>query len=275
MDKYFGLETFLRVEKDRTKSSGDIAVVVAHWTLSSKGLLCVGQGETFKTGEKRSELLPEGWNSEGTVYTLRYTNNQDSQFLLKVITVDNMLIMSILALKSETTSDLTVVPSDYINIEGEETFTKLDDLVEKINKDLLEKVVSSDPKAKKNNSESGTKENKSQGAADPLLEGGGRGGRVNPGRPDWGGVGAPPLGSSDLDPIGGIMGGGMLMDPRQGGRMGQPLHPRFDPVGPGMGGMGPLGGGMGGGIGPMGGGMGGGRNFGDAMRPPGWDNMFM
>ena len=78
------------------------------------------------------------------------------------------------------------------------------------------------------------------------------------------------------------MGGGMLMDPRQGGRMGQPLHPRFDPVGPGMGGMGPMGGGvgpLGGGMGGIGGGMGGGRgggrNFGDAMRPPGWDNMFM
>ena len=74
---------------------------------------------------------------------------------------------------------------------------------------------------------------------------------MNPGMSDWGGVGAPPLGSSDLDPLGGILGGGMIMDPRQGDRMGQPVHPRFDQVGPGMGGIGPLGRGMEGGMVPL------------------------
>ena len=85
------------------------------------------------------------------------------------------------------------------------------------------------------------------------------------------------------------MGGGMLMDPRGSGRAGQP---RFDPVGPGMPGMPGFGGEMGsmGGLGGMGGmggvgGMpgrgglggrrGGGRNYGDAMQPPNWDNMYM
>jgi len=288
MEEHFGLETFLRVEKERTNSCEDVAVVVAHWVISSNNLLCVGHGEMFKTGEKKSELMPEGWNREGTVYTLRYINTQDNQFLFKVIKVDNMLIMSILALKTESSSDLTIIPADYINVEKEVTFTKLDELIGKIRKELVEKVVQPKSESKKNNSSEGEKDSKTPGK-DPLLEGGGRGGRVNPGMPDWGGVGAPPLGSSDLDPLGGIMGGGMIMDPRQGGRMGQPVHPRFDPVGPGMGGIGPLGGGMGGGAGPFGGGMGGngggmgggiggggrGRNFGDAMRPPGWDNMFM
>jgi len=280
MKEYFGLETFLRVEKERANSSEEVAVVVAHWVLSSHGLLCVGHGEVFKTEEKKSELLPEGWNREGSVFTLRYLNTQDNQFLFKVIKVDNMLIMSILALKTEGSYDLTITPADYINVEGEVTFTKLDELIDKMKKELAQKVVKHKSESKKNDPSAGVKESKTPGQ-DPLLEGG-RGGRVNPGMPDWGGVGAPPLGSSDLDPMGGIMGGGMLMDPRQGGRMGQPLHPRFDPVGPGMGGMGPMGGGvgpLGGGMGGIGGGMGGGRgggrNFGDAMRPPGWDNMFM
>jgi len=285
MEEYFGLETFLRVEKERLTSISDVAVVVTHWVLSSRGLLCVGEGEVFKHDDKKSELLPEGWNREGTVYTLRYINSQSQQVLFKVITVDNMLIMSILELKSEKTSDLTIIPAEYIKLDGEVTFSKLDELVEKLKKELIDKVVKSKDKPDKNLSPGEGNDKKVPGD-DPLLAGGRREGRVNPGMPDWGGVGAPPLGSSDLDPLGGIMGGGMLMDPRQGGRMGQPLHPRFDPVGPGMGGMGPgggmggigpMGGGMGG-IGPMGGGMGGGgrgRNFGDAMRPPGWDNMFM
>jgi hypothetical protein len=53
--------------------------------------------------------------------------------------------------------------------------------------------------------------------------------------PDWSGHPAPPIGSSDLDPLGRMGGGGMLMDPR-GGRH-RDIEPRWDPVGP----MGPLG----------------------------------
>ena len=70
----------------------------------------------------------------------------------------------------------------------------------------------------------------------------------------------------------------MLADPfapRRGG--GGFPGPRFDPPGPGFPGAGPSFPGMGGrgGRGGRGGGFGGGRNFGDEMPPPDFDNMFM
>ena len=58
---------------------------------------------------------------------------------------------------------------------------------------------------------------------------------IDPRMPDWSGHPAPPLGSSDLDPLGRFGGGGMLMDPQAGRH--RDIEPRWDPVGP----MGPLG----------------------------------
>ena len=207
---------------------------------------------------------------------------------MQVITADSILIMSLLAVKTETNSDMTITPGDYIKLDVEVIFDNLEELVDKVRVELVEKVLGQVKTVDKGGKCPDNKEQEQKlPGPDPLLVGGrdGRGGRVDPGMPGWGGVGAPPLGGSDLDPMGGIMGGGMLMDPRQGGRMGHPMQPRFDPVGPGMGGgIGPLGGGGMGGIGPLGGGemggigtMGGGRgrNYGDAMRPPDWDNMYM
>ena len=76
-----------------------------------------------------------------------------------------------------------------------------------------------------------------------------------------------PPGGADLDPTGQRGRGGMLMEPPRGGLRGQA---RFDPPAP----FGP-GRGVGGLPGRIG--RGGGRNFGDAMGPPGFDNdnMFM
>ena len=72
-------------------------------------------------------------------------------------------------------------------------------------------------------------------------------------------------GGADLDPTGRRGRGGMLMEPPRGGLRGQ-LPNRFDPPNP-------FGAGRGAGGFP---GRGGGRNFGDAMAPPNFDdNMFM
>lgn len=73
-----------------------------------------------------------------------------------------------------------------------------------------------------------------------------------------------PPGGADLDPTGRRGRGGMLMEPPRGGLRG-PLPNRFDPPNP-------FGAGRGAGF-P---GRGGGRNFGDAMAPPNFnDDMFM
>ena len=195
---------------------------------------------------------------------------------------DDMTILSLLALKDNQSTDVSLATQDFVEGLTLRT-TKIGELVEQLDKQLLDPLMKSKEKikAKKGDEEKGNQP-KEQPGRDPPLTVSGRGGRVDPGPPGWDGVGPPALGGSDLDPLGGMMGGGMLMDPRGPGRGGQP---RFDPVGPGMPGMPGFGGEMGGmgGMGGVGGmpgrgglgGRGGGRNFGDAMRPPSWDNMYM
>lgn len=82
------------------------------------------------------------------------------------------------------------------------------------------------------------------------------------------------IGSSDLNPLGGMPGsGGMLFDPfGRGGGGGMGIGPRFDPPAPGMGPRMPRGGGRG--RGGMGGPFGGGSGFGDEFGPPGFNDGF-
>jgi len=287
MEKYFGLEAFMKLNGIEANTSTAVLVTTAHWALCSRGLLCVGSGETFSdTQENRSEILPDGWNREKCVYTLRYTDTQGKRYILKAVTADEMTIMSLLAMKDNSSSDLSLANHDYVEEQLKLKVTEVDSLVQQLQDKLLDPLLGKktdakvDPEGRKGEPTGGTEQSRVDRGknTNSLLEEGRRG-RVDPGMPGWGGVGAPDIGRSDLDPLGGVMGGGMMMDPRGRGR---DMQPRFDPVGPGMiGGMGGMGGGMGGmggGMGGMGGigGMGGRRNVGDAMRPPGWDNdMYM
>ena len=289
MEGYFGLETFLRTATPSLTSQSSVLVAASHWALCRRTALCVGTGESGVEGV-RSELLPEGWTSTEGVFCLRYIDAKGQKFLLKVVTADDMTILSLLALKDNQSTDISLATQDFV--EGLTLkATEVGKLVEQLDQQLLDPLIKpkekSEVKTKKGGEEKGNQpKGQQQPGRDPHHTADGRGGRVDPGPPRWDGVGPPALGGSDLDPLGGMMGGGMLMDPRGPGRGGQP---RFDPVGPGMpgfggemggpGGMGGMGG-MGGGVGGMPGrgglgGRGGGRNFGDAMRPPSWDNMYM
>ena len=274
MEDFFGLETILSSEKHHLASKSSVLVAATHWALCRRTFLCVGVGESGAEGA-RSELLPEGWSSTEGVFSLRYTGAKGQKLLLKVVTADDMTILSLLALKDNQSTDISLATEDFVEGSALKR-TEVGKLVEKLDKQLLDPLMKPNEKAgvksKKEGEEKGNPA-KEQPRIDPLTAGG-RGGRVDPGPPGWDGVGPPALGRSDLDPLGGMMGGGMLMDPRGPGRGGQP---RFDPVGPGMPGMPGFGGEMGGmpGRGGLGGGRGGGRNFGDAMRPPSWDNMYM
>ena len=295
MEDYFGLETFLRTATPHLTSKSSVLVAAAHWALCRKTALCVGTSESGVEGV-RSELLPEGWTSVEGVFSLRYTDAKGQKFLLKVVTADDMTILSLLALKDNQSTDISLATQDFVEgltLKATEVGNLVDQLDNKLLDPLIKPKEMEQAKTKKSGEEKGNQP-KEQPGRDPLLTAGGRG-RVDPGPPGWDNVGPPALGGSDLDPLGGMMGGGMLMDPRGPGRGGQP---RFDPVGPGMPGMPGFGGEMGGpggmgGMGSMGGmggmggvggmpgrgglgGRGGGRNFGDAMRPPSWDNnMYM
>jgi len=271
VQKHFGLETFLQVEKTNIGCVNDVVTIVGHWSLVRGGLLCVGLGEVPQASV-RSELLPPGWSGQaGQVYSLAYQDDSGHSYLMKAISADEVLIMSLLSLKTNRTADTNIVAADFVEKNDEIVFNNLEILINKIQSELNDKVikksVNKGNKETENRSEDVNKK-ESEHRQDPLFEGGGRRGRVDPGLPDDGGL--PNIGGADLDPFrGGIMGGGMLMDPRGRGRG---LGPRFDPVGPGMGGRGM--GGIGG-MGPRPRGGGGFNNFGDEMAPPDWNNMYM
>ena len=275
--KHFGLETLLQLEKPNIQCVNDVAALVVHWSLTRRGLGCVGLGEKVGENPVRSEVLPAGWSGEnGTVYSLVYQDHSSEAFLLKAIAVDEVLIVSLLSLKTNKTADTNIQPADFIERKEEIVFNDLETLISKIEAELIDKVItkaenkSGKKDAKK--TEEVTERKEPHHHHDPLLVGGGgRRGRVDPGLPDDEG-GLPNIGGADLDPFrGGIMGGGMLMDPRGRGRgLGGGLGPRWDPVGPGGPGMGGVGG-----MGPRPRGGGGLNNFGDEMAPPDWNNMYM
>ena len=275
--KHFGLETLLQLEKPNIQCVNDVAALVVHWSLTRRGLGCVGLGEKVGENPVRSEVLPAGWSGEnGTVYSLVYQDHSSEAYLLKAISVDEVLIVSLLSLKTNKTADTNIQPADFIEKQDEIVFNNLETLISKIEAELIDKVItkaenkSGKKDAKK--TEEVTERKEPHHHHDPLLVGGGgRRGRVDPGLPDDEG-GLPNIGGADLDPFrGGIMGGGMLMDPRGRGRgLGGGLGPRWDPVGPGGPGMGGVGG-----MGPRPRGGGGLNNFGDEMAPPDWNNMYM
>ena len=215
------------------------------------------------------------------MYSLVYKDRDGVEYLVKAVAADSVLIISMMNFKTEMSADVSLTPSDFVKV-SEETETQLCDIeavVSKIKNELFDKVtgkkkdIAGPSKPTDNMKE---EEEKKQTGEDPLLSGRRYPRDVDPGMPDFGGVG-PSIGGADLDPFGGggIMGGGMIMDPTRGGRG---MGPRWDPVGPGapvFGGRGRSGGGP---LGP-GLGRGGRRNYGDEMRPPDfnddYNNMFM
>ena len=263
IQKHFGLEILLKLEERNTNCVNDVAVIVSHWALVKHGLLCVGLGEKVGDNPVRSELLPLGWSGEcGVVYSLVYQDEDANSYLMKAISADDVLILSLLCLKTKRTADTSIVTAEFIEKKDEVfLFNNFETLRSKIESELIDKVIKKNAKEDKGKKdlEDNSDEKKDQ---DPLLAEGGRRSRVDPRMPDGGFQ--PNIGGADLDPFsGGIMGGGMLMDPRGRG-LGRGMGPRWDPVGPGLGGMGPR---------PRGGG--GLNNFGDEMAPPDWNNMYM
>lgn len=61
-----------------------------------------------RDGDKKSELLPAGWNTSGELYTLRYRSNDDkSTLLFKAITVDSTLIFNVMVSLVQTSMAAT------------------------------------------------------------------------------------------------------------------------------------------------------------------------
>jgi len=279
MEKYFALESFFRAEKGNLKHVNDAAILLIHWSLCKNGILSVSLGDKVPENPRRSEGLPIGWNQDnGVVYSIVYQDKFNNQsYLLKAVAAETMLIISIMNLETEQMADISLSPGDFINLAEDSipVISDLEEILKSIDENLVKKLKKSkDSKETASKIKEDKKSDTKNIHDDPLLVGRRLPPRgIDPSMPEFGGP-MPNIGGADLDPFrgGGIMGGGMLMDPRRGGR---DIQPRWDPVGPGVGGF------PGGGPG-RGRGRGGFRNFGDEMPPPDfndvsddYNNMFM
>ncbi|XP_075757013.1 proteasome inhibitor PI31 subunit isoform X2 [Pelodiscus sinensis] len=255
----------------------DALICFVHWQLLSHRYRALGTGDQPGPNERKSELLPPGWNANKDLYTLRYKSTDDRhELLLKGIMVDSSMILNIMDCSSKQVADLTLSVADYIDPEHLEDFHRVYKNVEELQTRIVTGIISplGAPK-EKGDPEKEPKPEKNVPPApapdcDPF--------RIPPRQPlrDWQPSWPDPLGpfavgGEDLDPFGGRR-GGMIADPLRSGFRRPPFNPssglpsrlppgavppgaRFDPFGPGRGGP----------AGPDP----------DHLPPPGYDDMFM
>ena len=273
MDK-FGLELVLKAHQIDSKIKK--LVVTLHWCLLKRGLRCAGSGENFSENSDAplSEILPLNWSKDDNVFALKYRqeSNHPNKFIFKILRDGEIANVFLLRMSDEATKTLSV---DLVKVIGDDLNTpNEDELLKKAFVELLDDFLPLAPASQSQSSRPESSDPRVQGIPNPTPSA-----ARNPQMgPDY-----DPLriGGSDLDPLGRMGGGGMMMDPRRG-RGGGMQGPNFDPVHPGM--PSPFGGPPGPmppGYRPRGGGpsarggRGGGRDWGSELPPPGYDDMFM
>jgi len=297
MSRPYGLEWFHRIVSRDLRSKNDALISLLHSLLISKRFNCVGIGEQPNTSDRRSELLPDGWNDDQSVYTLRYVNEADGKiYLLKAVAVDNTVIVSLLNTSNNKVASVSFVTDSVIAeplLDFNSVYRDVPAAVSRLTTELLAPVgVTGDgqqgpaPSRAAENRAAAVEQNRVRDDDSDPLRVPTRNPYMQPAMP----YGMDPddpfsVGRNDLDPFGGMgRGGGMLMDPR--GLLGRgigrgtpgpgmpnmpgqlprgaiPPGARFDPFGPDMGPRGPRG------AGP--------RFAGpdsDHLPPPGYDDMF-
>ncbi|NXQ50376.1 proteasome inhibitor PI31 subunit [Catharus ustulatus] len=266
-----GLEPLYAWARPAISRPQDALVCGIHWELIGHGYRCLGTGDQPGPDERKSELLPAGWEANKEVYTLRYKSMDDAQeLLLKAIMVEDSMILNVMDRGSQKVADVTLAVANYINPEHLDDFHKVFKNTEELRTRITSGIIAPlGPPAGKAKKEPEFKEDV-QWDENPL--------RVPPRQPM--GTRAPsrpsPLspfavGGEDLDPFGGRS-GGMIVDPLRSGIPQPGIDPssgipgrlppgavppgaRFDPFGPlGIGRPGPD---------P------------DHLPPPGYDDMFM
>jgi len=273
MSQTYGLELVHRIVSPDLRSKNDTLISLFHWLLTSKGFKCVGNGEQPNTSDKKSELLPAGWNNDQTVYTLRYVNESDGKiYLFKAIPVDNTVVVNIMRTSDNKVASTAFVTDDLIGeprLDFNSVYLNVSAAENKFVSELLTPIdvpgtqAAATSRASDASRPSTGRDPYQYQAPDPddplaipprnpLME------PRQPMRPSWNDPDDPfNVGRSDLDPFGGVgRGGGMLMDPR--GFLGRGSFPppnnpgqlprgavppgaRFDPFGPGGGPLGPRG----------------------------------
>ncbi|NWV82795.1 PSMF1 inhibitor, partial [Dasyornis broadbenti] len=267
-----GLEPLYAWARAAISCPQDALVCGIHWALVRHGYRCLGTGDEAGPDERKSELLPAGWEANKEVYTLRYKSTDDSrELLLKAIMVEDSMILNVMDRSSQKVADVTLAVANYINPEHLDDFHKVykntEELRTRITSGIIAPLVAPAEKAKM---EPESEKDVLWDDENPL--------QFHPRQPV--GTRAPirpsPLslfdvGGEDLDPFG-RRSGGMIVDPLHSGFPQPGIDPssgipgrlppgavppgaRFDPFGPlGAGRPGPD---------P------------DHLPPPGYDDMFM
>ncbi|XP_010142500.1 PREDICTED: proteasome inhibitor PI31 subunit, partial [Buceros rhinoceros silvestris] len=221
--------------------------------------------------ERKSELLPAGWEANKEVYTLRYRSVDDAhELLLKAIMVEDSMILNVMDRSSQKVADVTLTVADYINPEHLDDFHK----VYKNTEELRTRIASGIIAPLGAPTEKPRKEPEAE-KKDPGLVPDSAPLRFPPRQPRAPSRPSPlspfAVGGEDLDPFGGRS-GGMIVDPLRSGLPQPGIDPssgipgqlppgavppgaRFDPFGP-------LGAGRA-------------RPDPDHLPPPGYDDMFM
>ncbi|NXD13271.1 PSMF1 inhibitor, partial [Nothocercus nigrocapillus] len=200
--------------------------------------------------ERKSELLPPGWQAEQELYTLRYKSTDDSrELLLKAIVVEDSMILNVMDRSSQKVADVTLTVANYINPEHLDDFHKVYKNTEELRTRIASGIIAplGPPTEKAKKEAQAEKDPAFPRDYDPL--------RVPARQPA--GAREPPwpspmgpfaVGGQDLDPLGG-RGGGMIVDPLRSGFPRPGLDPsaglpsrlppgavppgaRFDPFGP-------------------------------------------
>ncbi|KAF8783321.1 proteasome inhibitor PI31 subunit-like [Argiope bruennichi] len=254
MSRIRGLELLFNLVKDQIKSKQDCVVAALHCLLINEGLQCVGTGEEFSDEDARSttELLPEQWNKNQEVYTLRYISKAaTNRYLIKVVKAGGIMHINIVLNEDKTAAMSAnidkLISDDFRNYSS--AYNELDSLKDAFQKDVVEKLMKKPSVA----STSKSTDNKSS----PLRVGPSSVRRPQmPIPPDFGNDSPfsggqpafPEVGGRDLDPLG-RGSGGMLLDPSNFGvprginmppygprpglpRGSVPPGARFDPFGP-------------------------------------------
>ncbi|GAB1287031.1 Proteasome inhibitor PI31 subunit [Apodemus speciosus] len=229
----------------------DALVCFLHWEVVTNGYYGLGTGDQPGPNDKKSELLPAGWNSNKELYALRYESKDGARkLLLKAVSVENGMIINVLEHGTQQVADLTLNLDDYIDAEDlsdfHRTYKNSEELRSRIRSGIITPIHEQWEKAR---SSSPPREFPPATAreVDPL--------RI-PSRhphtsrqPAWRDPLSPfAVGGEDLDPFG-CQRGGMIVDPLRSGFPRALIDPssglpnrlppgavppgaRFDPFGP-------------------------------------------
>ena len=127
-----GLESIFSLYKERIKTSNDALIVFIHWFLIQNGFKCI------RSDGKLTEVLPDDWLQD-EVYLIKYTKDGKG-YELKVLVVDEHLMINLARLKDERVASLTIIVTDHVNNvqnEFEGVYKNLQDFYEKIKVNLM------------------------------------------------------------------------------------------------------------------------------------------